>query len=379
MTTLVELCCGTASVSLAALAGEPVEPLTGFMGSKRRWSGLICSRLGFSTFDRPDHVVLVDAGPWGDVWSVLRERGARLDVSALLRSWSGEDASALWKRLVSVAPFEDGPTRVAQYLWLQARSAGTIPVWWSPERSRWESPTGSRTEAAHSRGGAGLAGRETGSGVDAREELRRAEGNRKLGLAHQKNGFPKGHPMHRVGRPAQKGLGAPVEGARNLVGGPRALGPAYEAGGLHRKRVHRELALAVQDDAGEAVQAPSVSGGSLKAGCRGIQYPGTIARRIDALDAIPWERVEVIHDRVENVEPIPGARVYFDPPYDNAPRYAVLFPRSAVVATAERWAAVADRIVVSEGEGLPITGARTELVAHPKGKREAFTIVGGRP
>lgn len=340
--TLVELCCGTASVSLSALAGEPVEPLTGFMGSKRRWTGLIISRLGFSTFARPSRVILVDAGPWGDVWTVLREKAARIEVSALLRSWSGEDASALWKRLVSVAPFESSPARVAQYLWLQARSAGTIPVWWSPEHGRWESPTGSRTEAAHNRGGAPLSGRETGC----------------------------------VGRPAQKGLGSPVEGAR-ILGGPRALGPAYEAGGLHRKRVLRELGLAVQVDASKEAQVGDGPGARWKAGCRGIQYPATIARRIDALDVIPWERVEVIHDRAENVRPIAGARVYFDPPYSNAPRYAVLFPRSEVVATAERWVAVADRIVVSEGEPLPILGASAEFLIHPKGKREALTIVRG--
>jgi len=37
MTTL-ELCCGTAIVTLTALAGFKVDPLTGYMGGKRRWA-----------------------------------------------------------------------------------------------------------------------------------------------------------------------------------------------------------------------------------------------------------------------------------------------------------------------------------------------------
>ena len=40
------------------------------MGSKRRWASEIVDLLDA---DHPDRVVLVDAGPWGDVWSVLRD------------------------------------------------------------------------------------------------------------------------------------------------------------------------------------------------------------------------------------------------------------------------------------------------------------------
>lgn len=73
MTTFVELCAGTAEVSLRIL--DPLATgwlgLTGFMGSKKRWGGDIAALLG----GRPDRILLVDAGPWGDVWTVLRRRG----------------------------------------------------------------------------------------------------------------------------------------------------------------------------------------------------------------------------------------------------------------------------------------------------------------
>lgn len=74
--TLVELCAGTASVSLWAMGR--CRPLTGFMGSKRRWAGQLVEAM---EVDRPERVVLVDAGPWGDVWSVLQASDARAEVA----------------------------------------------------------------------------------------------------------------------------------------------------------------------------------------------------------------------------------------------------------------------------------------------------------
>jgi hypothetical protein len=241
------------------------------MGSKRRWAPMLVPALGV---DRPGRVVLVDAGPWGDVWSVLRVREHRARAAELLESWDDEPAPDLWARLVEQPPALDLPWfRAAQFLWLQARSAGTIPVWWSG--TRWESPTGSRTEAAHQRGGAPL--------------VRRC-----------------------------KGAASAIEAGR---------------------------------------------GGR----CRGIQRPSTIARRIGHIDAIDWSRVEVIHGRAENVEPIRGATVYLDPPYVGAPRYAEAFPRTRVVAVAERWADAGARVAISEAEPLrELRGWATRRLASRK-------------
>ena len=156
--SLVELCAGTASLSLWALSRLP--PLCGYMGSKRRLAPLLVEVLGC---DRPSHVTLVDAGPWGETWLLLKDPDLRAMTSEKLREWQRMDRDRLWSMLVSSEPYEHPAWRVAQFLWLQARSAGTIPVWWSEERARWESPTGSRTEAAHTRGGSALAHRQKGA------------------------------------------------------------------------------------------------------------------------------------------------------------------------------------------------------------------------
>lgn len=281
--TLVELCAGTAAVSLWALGRG--RPLTGFMGSKSRWAGGLVDALGC---DRPARVVLVDAGPWGDVWTVLRDRAARAEVAVTFDRLeaSGARPNELWSWFATVPPPADPVARVAQYLWLQARSAGTIPMWWSPERGRWESPSGSRTESAHARGGVAAAGRV------------------------------------QTNRP------------RSARFGPCGAGPAYAASGARGLR------------GGAAVGKPD------HPGARGIQYPATIAARVRALDRLPWDRVEVVHGDLRDVAPIAGATVLFDPPYLGAPRYAALCPRADVLAVAECWRSAGCRVAVCEAVPL---------------------------
>ncbi len=285
---LVELCAGTAAVSLAALACRPIAPLTGYMGGKRRWARQLVEALGFAGC-APDRVTIVDAGPWGDVWSVLRDRDRRRTTAHMLRTWGSTmaDPHALWQRMVALPPpAGDDEWRVAQYLWLQARSAGTIPIWWSPERSRWESPTGARTELAHERGG-----------TDA--TLRTKPNSRKEG-------------------------------------------PAYEAGMLSHRRSEGSRRI------GRANQKSLVG----YEGARGMLYPSTIADRIDALDTIDWSRVDVVHADVKTVEPDGTATVFIDPPYMNCPRYAAILIRTDLLAVVLRHANAGARVAISEGVDL---------------------------
>lgn len=266
-TILVELCAGTSAVSLFALGR--LSPLTGYMGSKRRDAAVIVRALGLR--EPPAEVHLVDAGPWGDVWASLKSSGVRARVVEILMRWDGLGTlPEVWPSL-QYPPPADPAERVAQYLCLQSRSAGCIPVWWAAERERWESPSGSRTEGAHRRGGCDLA--------------------------------------TRMGRDA-----APMPCARKV-------GKVY--------RSH-----------------PG----------RGVVRISTLARRVEALDGLDWTRIVVHHCDIGQVQPIPGAVVYFDPPYNNAPRYAALLPRRSVLEVAERWASVADLVVISEAEPLPLAG-----------------------
>lgn len=141
---LVELCCGTASVSLWSLGR--FAPLCGYMGSKRRFAGLLCASLGLY---EPDELVLVDAGPWGDVWRTLASGpDARAQVVALLEAWATRDPAELWREEIVTPPLGSAARRAAQYLWLQGRAAGSIPVWWDVNRNQWRSPTGATNDTS---------------------------------------------------------------------------------------------------------------------------------------------------------------------------------------------------------------------------------------
>lgn len=279
---LVELCAGTAAVSLCAIAGHPVQPITGYMGGKRRWAPRIVSALGFDTFRRPGRVLLVDGGPWGEVWaSVQRDRRAVVRALGDLAVIFGDDACAAWPILVAEPPAHDLAERVARYLVMQARSANCIPVWWDGER--WTSPTGARQR--------------------------------------------------------QNGRVATQQGSRRL-------GPAYMSGAMLRQKSTSRAAKS-----------------------RGLVKITTLAARVAALPDM--SRVDVIHGDVRDVDPIPGAAMYIDPPYLHAPRYARLLPRADVLAIIDRWRAAGCRVVASEGEPL---GGETIPLAHPRGKAEVLSV-----
>lgn len=201
-----------------------------------------------------------------------------------LEAWSSFDPNELWHDLASDRPYTDASMRCAQFLWLQARSANCIPVWW--DGTRWTSPSGSK------------AGGRCKLTADS---LPQKDGSRRLGDAHVKA----------------------TEGAH-----------------------HR---------------------GDGRATSRGIVRTTTMARRIRRLDALDWSRVTVIHGLVQDVEPIPGATVYMDPPYLHAPRYAEVFPRARVLEVARRWTGAGARMLISEAEHLAdLEGWSTAWLPHTR-------------
>lgn len=289
---LVELCAGTASVSLWALSR--VDPLTGYMGSKRRDRATLVRLLDA---DRPDEVHLVDAGPWGDVWQTLRTAEGRRAVAETLRAWAWwGDLALVWPMLL-FAPPTHAAYRAAQYLCLQARASGCIPIWWNATRGRWESPSGSRLGAC--------------------DASKRAKMGTKQAAQRTSHGAaPNG----------------------------RRVGKLY--------RSH-----------------PS----------RGLIRIETLAERVEALDVIDWSRVHVHRCDVADAPVIAGARVYFDPPYHGAPRYAVLLPRAQVLDVAGQHATVADRVVVSEAEPLPCAWTAEPLLAWAAEPLRFFDEEHGKP
>lgn len=311
MTHAVELCAGTAVTGLTALCGEPIQPITGYMGGKRRWAPALAKwALG-----RPDHLHLVDGGPWGEVWG-LYAAGRGRDLAEQLRALADRYPFApdLWIAMAAEAPFGDPVERAAQYLAIQARSVSCVPIWWSG--SRWEGPTGSRR---------------------ATPEQIAVQRGRSGGKSHARSS--------EAGQKSRKRHACGPEPAYQQHGGVAAAGQKREA---------------------ETAATGNYRGGLMRS--------STLAERALVLaEVVPWERVTVHHGLVQDFAPIPGSRVLFDPPYRDAPRYAVVFPRAEVLATCERHAAVAASVAVCEGEQLHPAGdwaaaemAEGEVVTYTK-------------
>lgn len=127
--TWAEPFAGAGACALRAVGGPDLSPPVAWMGGKRRYARAILDAMG-APETPPSRVLLADAGPWGWVWPLLLEPGDAARVARVLRSWAGEHPRELWQRLAARPPYKRVHERAAQWLWLQARSASGVPIWW---------------------------------------------------------------------------------------------------------------------------------------------------------------------------------------------------------------------------------------------------------
>jgi hypothetical protein len=121
----VELCAGSAAVSLALVGG--CRPPTTWMGGKSRYASAILRVLGLRRGQGAAGLLLAEAGPWADVWRVLADRGNRQRVADLLDCYADPDDQAVWDRLHAEWRQDESVTTAescARWLWLTDRSFG---------------------------------------------------------------------------------------------------------------------------------------------------------------------------------------------------------------------------------------------------------------
>lgn len=376
-----------------ALLGLDLVPLCSWMGGKRREAGRILRALGL----RPGRMLLGqrdgeripcllgDASWWGWVWPVVLDpvEGPRVDV--FLRSWRAEDPRALWFRLRDLGPVTDDVAHAtAQLLWLQARAASGVPVWWEgagtwklgiagweyseaaapPELTKWDrTRRGNRGPAnqAHANEPELLAspgdGRErqrayersrsTPSLVQERgwksptcstyklfeatqgnaDEVREERRERRAPLIHQ-------HPNGSMNENQGKGT--------NSTGGGGIVDPGTIAA--------RSEAIRARLTCAHRVPGPASLGGLLSA--------GVVADRADRIRAAVLGDTTILNHDARAVTEAwaarvgPRGRVYLDPPYQGKTGYPATCPREDVLWIAEEWARHGARVVLSEAVGL---------------------------
>lgn len=114
------------------LLSPSLEPLCAWMGGKRKLAAQILELLSLSP-GAPIPAMLGDASWWGWVWPTCLDPQTGPLVSERLRSWRGEEPRELWNRLRKEGPVGEPWEQAAALLWLQARAASGVPVWWAGE------------------------------------------------------------------------------------------------------------------------------------------------------------------------------------------------------------------------------------------------------
>lgn len=370
--TWVEPFAGAAACSLRLVGGHTLKPPVAWMGGKRRYARAIADAVGVPD-ERPGRVVLCDAGPWGWIWPLLADQESAAHVAEVLHGWVGEHPRELWQRLADQPPAEGLHERAAQWLWLQARSASGVPVWWSGWRA--VSAEG-RVRSTWDRWGEANARRGSWS---------RANGERPAADRGPDRRWP-GHQAEDGAWLASDGRGDP------RPAGARAVGGRWEKGNegrvqdaTHGQRGSWRFDARPCDAQPDRLAGPS---GDKSTRTGGMVNPATIAERIEAAaHAFARVAVEVHHgeagdaiglvlfDGSEFIAEVPRQTfAYLDPPYVGATGYGWDCPRESVLELARGWRGAGAVVAVSEAEPLDLPGWHHLELTRPGGKPEWLTL-----
>lgn len=298
------------------LLDPALTPPVSWMGGKRKLAPRLLEVLDLHPGQRIPSV-LGDASWWGWVWPLCLDPVTGPVVSRWLRSWRGEEPRALWFRLRDAGPAEDLLERAAGLLWLQARAASGVPVWWEGDAPAlvqdrgWKSPT-----------------------CSTRKVWTAVQGNatEPCLLASDGRGVPREAGHKGGGTRAACGKGFNAEGFGGMVD-PGTIADRLDA---IRRAVLRLGHAPMESRWRQDAHGPHAFHAQPGRG------PATTVQHRGALDLV-CEWAPVLGRR---------ARIYLDPPYQGATGYPVTCTRAEVLAIAEESARHGGRVVLSEAVGL---------------------------
>ena len=299
-----------AGADYLCLLDPKLTPPVSWMGGKRRQAPDILALLEL----RPGHPIpamLCDASWWGWVWPAILDEETGPRIAASLRGWRTEDPRELWFRLRDMGPITDDLAgAAAQLLWLQARAASGVPVWWESNGELLAAPGDGRDrQLAADRGLVSMDGHGRGpypawqsTGIPAAPKVDEAgqPSNTTRGAngkgSHGGPGRLSQWASTKVDEAGQRsatepkllvsdGRGDPRESGQRttrqeqLIQRSRGDGPAYVAS-LAGENADR---LVATTRGGQEPGKPFDAGHKGKKGSGGIIDPGTIANRLDEI------------------------------------------------------------------------------------------------
>lgn len=333
----VELCAGTAAVSLQLHAGKHARPPVSRMGSKRGYAHAVLRVLGLRPGQgRTDRTRYLWCEPDAGVRLLLHaytDRELAQEAAAIIRGWADEEPRALWERLRSEGPAQcpDGVSarEVAKFLRLLS-SNRLIPATWSTD-GRWVNTA--RDGGPGTVGGCSFGGADFCTGI---EQL------------------------------AESVLDCPAV--------PATIAP--DARKVDPREVARWCSIAQRSiyngkHSGPCFVPPEpVGGGHTR---YALASPAPAIEQTPNLPATITPDARTIHPP----EMPPGVVAYMDPPYQNTTKYAHDLPRSEVVDLARRWQSAGATVCISEAEPIPELVAdgwhAVDITNTRKGQRRTFS------
>ncbi|MGC6492091.1 MAG: hypothetical protein ACON5B_04555 [Myxococcota bacterium] len=268
--TLVEPCCGTGALTLAALgATRPLMP-----HPHSQWpstSHLLDLAREHGFHGPPSAVHVTDIGPWGSVLPVLLRPETRRDVLTCLKTFLAREPRALFDALQRRPVASQPSIAAAEFLTLQRLTTGHEAV--AIRRGTWHSPSFSPEKA-----------------YGVRSPPRSVAATPRLpDLIAALETWDRLHPTVVHGERGTAPEPRPVSGSTLVaIDPPARTSEAYMAGHLMRGSVV-ELALG-WDDAGATVFVTETEpiDDLVERGWRGVQLPDTGQRTVDGMPIDAW-------------------------------------------------------------------------------------------
>ncbi len=362
----VELCAGTAALTLRLIGGRFCRPPVSRMGSKSGYGEALLSIAGLRAGQGAEAVLLCE--PDDGCRALLQaypQPEVLREAAEIIRSWADEDPRELWERLRA-----EGPIRGA--------SGGEV--------ARWAYVTGQSVEKRPT--GASWFTRPNGEGQKSiegyAEDLERLAASELARWARitTSNRLVNVDPHTWM----NTGQGGTKHGGEDFSTGAEDLARGFE--GVSAREVGRWVSIGhlsyrdAQPESGFGVAQGYLTPKETK---------GPIAGRADILEsgAASWPPVTVCADcREIDPEGIPeGTVCYIDPPYlgDGSQKitgYGHGLTREEVVAMATSWSDAGARVMISEC--APLTDdlgpgwQAVNITATRKGQKRTFSTEQGR-
>ena len=316
----VELCAGTAALSVRLQGGKHARPPVSRMGAKTGYADCILRIMGLRPGQGAAHYLWCE--PDAGVRLMLeayRDHALALAAADIIRGWADEEPRALWERLRAEGPVQGGePKELARWCTLQRWMYANAPI--SHDGIKW---INSRSEGGFTFGANNFGTTETTA-----------------------NGF------------------------QNLPCLPATIHP--DALQVDPRDVARWCLVEGWTSQGRYMGPDRPSACHSDTWTASITRQG-ISKRLQGLCAFD----STICPDAMQVDPQqlpPGCVVYIDPPYEGTTGYADDLPRAQVLSLAMKWSQAGAAVYISEAVPLDLPGwHHIDIAGERKGQKRTFS------